>query len=80
MTILMKKSPRKRETKIKKNLLKRQVFSFNEIINKVKTIKLEYNTIFMIKSLDLVFKLSIRDFYDEKLINMEIPILQANKG
>ena len=76
----MKKSPRNRGTKIKKNLLKRQVFSFNEIINKVKTIKLEYNTIFMIKCLDLDFKLSTRDFYDEKLINMEIPILQANKG
>ena len=42
-------------------------------------VKLSDNTKFMIKCLDFDFKLSKRDFYDKKLISMEIQILQENK-
>ena len=53
--------------KIKKSpTRKKNYFSYNEITDKVKIIRLEYNTQYLIQYLNSDFKVSTRDFYEKK--------------
>ena len=79
MVIVRKKKENKSE-KSKKPLNKKiQYLLYNEITREVKIIRTKYNTPYSINYLDLEFRVSVRDYYEKKRINLEIQILQKNE-